>query len=100
VVAAQREHLASLYKRMGVDPKSDTMAQLVAVGNAQTSKALAKAVHRKEERYSCGLELKLARQHFKRQQLATIKLGMSENWNIKNRFRATRIRAEGIGVHG
>lgn len=100
VVAAQREHLTSLYKRMGVDPNSETMTQLVAAGDAQTSRALAKSVARKEDRYAGGMELKLARQHLKQQQRASLKLGMSENWNIKNRFRATRIRAEGIGVHG
>lgn len=32
--------------------------------------------------------------------LKYMKLGINENLNIKNRFRATRIRAEGIGVHG
>ena len=57
-------------------------------------------VRKKEERYTHGLELKLARDHFRRKMHAQVKLGDSENWNIKNRFRATRIRAEGMGVHG
>ena len=70
VVAAQREHLAGLYRRMGVDPQSELMGQLVAAGNAQTSKALAKAVAKKEDRQHCGQELKMAREHFKRQHRA------------------------------
>jgi hypothetical protein len=32
--------------------------------------------------------------------LQVLKNGMNENWNIKNRFRETRLRVEGMGVHG
>jgi len=101
VVAAQREKLANLYKRMGVDPNSELMNQLVLAGvDGAESRALSNAVRKREERYTHGAELKMARNHFHREHLKTIKLGMSENWNIKNRFRETRIRAEGMGVHG
>jgi pre-60S factor REI1 len=101
VVAAQKERLTNIYRQMGVATGSVLMNQLVAAGdvNNTTGTALMKAYNR-DTRYTHGAELQAARQHFKREQLKQMKLGMSENWNIKNRFRATRIRAEGIGVHG
>eukprot|EP00615_Pteridomonas_danica_P006576 CAMPEP_0114341286 /NCGR_PEP_ID=MMETSP0101-20121206/8948_1 /TAXON_ID=38822 ORGANISM="Pteridomonas danica, Strain PT" /NCGR_SAMPLE_ID=MMETSP0101 /ASSEMBLY_ACC=CAM_ASM_000211 /LENGTH=410 /DNA_ID=CAMNT_0001474843 /DNA_START=27 /DNA_END=1256 /DNA_ORIENTATION=- len=80
VVANQRERLANIYRRMGVATDSDLMNQLIAAGPAsEQSSALTKAYDR-DTRYTHGHELQAARQHFKREQLKNMKLGMNENW--------------------
>jgi hypothetical protein len=69
VVAAQRERLANIYRRMGVTTDSEMMNQLVAANKAgdhsNEGQALMKRYNR-DTRYTHGLELKAAREHFKR----------------------------------
>jgi len=103
--AAQKEKLKLLYSRMGVNAQSALMKTLVAAstdvdGSKAESRALAKALNRSTSRYTHGEELKQARNYFAREHLKVLKNGLNENWNIKNRFRETRLRVEGMGVHG
>ena len=102
VIAAQREKLLLMYKRIGVDTSSELIKDLIAAGaenNQQQSRALSVALNRAAPRFA-GVELAAARQHFKREHKQRTKLGMQENWNIKHRVAKQRSRAEGVGVHG
>lgn len=102
VMAAQRERLLLLYKRVGVDTSSELINDLVVAGaesNQQQSRVLSTALSRAAPRFA-GVELRAARQHFRQEDKQRMKLGMSENWNMKHRVAKLRMRGEGVGVHG
>lgn len=98
VVAAQRERLERMYTAAGIDTRSAVGRELMAASTTRGgSLALAKGI-RAENRF-VGSELVVARRHFRSMHNARMKLGMQQNWLIKNKT-AKKNRGEGVGVHG
>lgn len=96
ILAAQRERLLLIYRQAGVETES-VLAQRMQESLALRTKVSRRTLFTGTAQHA---QLVSAKRHFRAQHNARMKVGMNQNWLMKNQIARQRLRGEGVGVHG